>query len=160
MTEGHLGRCKGSMQDQGGDEHNACVPSRVQLSATPWTVACKFPLSIGLSRQEHWSELPFPPPGDRPDPGVKPMFNLKSPALAHRFFTTSATWDEHKMGMKWGRGQRRHLSRMLTEISCEATAWDNAHPEDLSNVPCAVSHTGASCPWPRGFTSESRFLYL
>ena len=41
--------------------------------ATPWTVACQAPLSMGFSRQEHWSGLPFPSPGDLPDPGIKPM---------------------------------------------------------------------------------------
>ena len=45
--------------------------SHVQLFATPWTVAHQAPLSTGLSRQEHWSRLPFPPPGDHPDPGIK-----------------------------------------------------------------------------------------
>ena len=44
--------------------------SRVQLFATLWTVACQSPLSMGFSRQEYWSGLPFPPPGDLPDPGI------------------------------------------------------------------------------------------
>ena len=46
--------------------------SRVWLFATPWTVACQSPLSIGFSRQEYWSGLPFPSPGDLPNPGIKP----------------------------------------------------------------------------------------
>ena len=46
--------------------------SHVQLFATPWTIACQTPLSMGFSRQEYWSGLPFPSPGDPPDPGVKP----------------------------------------------------------------------------------------
>ena len=50
--------------------------SRVQLSATPWTVAGQAPLSMGFS-QEYWSGLPFPPPGDLPNPGIDPA----SPAL-------------------------------------------------------------------------------
>ena len=54
---------------------------------TPWTVAHKAPLSVGFSRQEHWSGLPWPPPGDLPNAGIKPTF-LMSPALAGRFFTT------------------------------------------------------------------------
>ena len=58
--------------------------------ATPQPVACQAPLSMGFSRQEYWSGLPCPPPGDRPDPGIKPT-SLLSPALAGRFFTTSAT---------------------------------------------------------------------
>ena len=50
------------------------------------------PLSMGFSRQEYWSWLPCPPPGDLPNPGVEPS-SLMSPALASRFFTTSATWE-------------------------------------------------------------------
>ena len=46
--------------------------SHVQLFATPWTVAYQAPPSMGFSRQEYWSELPFPPPGDLPDPGIEP----------------------------------------------------------------------------------------
>ena len=45
-----------------------------------------------FSRQEYWSGLPFPIPGDFPDPGIKPWF-LTSPALAGGFFTTSTTWE-------------------------------------------------------------------
>ena len=51
---------------------------------TPWTIAVQAPLSVGFSRQESWSELPFPFPEHLPDPGIKPA----SPALAGRFFTT------------------------------------------------------------------------
>ena len=51
--------------------------SHVQLFATPWTVAHQAPLSMGFSRQEYWSGLPFPSPGDLPNPGIKP----RSPAL-------------------------------------------------------------------------------
>ena len=46
--------------------------SRVQLFATPWTVAYQAPLSMGFSRQECWSGLPFPSPGDLPNPGIEP----------------------------------------------------------------------------------------
>ena len=46
--------------------------SHVWLSVTPWTVAHQAPPSMGFSRQEYWSGLPFPSPGDLPDPGIKP----------------------------------------------------------------------------------------
>ena len=46
--------------------------SRVRLFATPWTVAYQAPTSMGFSRQEYWSGLPFPSPGDLPDPGIEP----------------------------------------------------------------------------------------
>ena len=70
--------------------NNVCVfvhaqpLSRVQLFATPGTVAHQVPLSTGFPRQEYWSGLPFPSPGDLLNPGIKPA----SPALAGGFFTT------------------------------------------------------------------------
>ena len=57
------------------------------LFATPQTVACQAPLSMEFSRQEYWSGLPFPPPGDLPDPGIEPKSPV-APALAGGFFTT------------------------------------------------------------------------
>ena len=59
----------------------------VSDSATPWTVAHQAPLSMGFSRQEYWSGLPCPTPGDLADPGIEPT-SPASPALAGRFFTT------------------------------------------------------------------------
>ena len=55
----------------------------------PWTVAHQAPLPVEFSRQEYWSELPFPPPGDLSDPGFEPE-SPASPALASQFFTTGA----------------------------------------------------------------------
>jgi len=55
-----------------------------------WTVACQAPLSMGFSRQEYWSGLPCPSPGDLPGPGIEPV-SPGFPALAGRFFTTSTT---------------------------------------------------------------------
>ena len=54
--------------------------NHAQLFATLWTVACQTPLSMGFSRQEYWSGLPYLPPGDLPNPGIEPMslmFNLQ-----------------------------------------------------------------------------------
>ena len=59
---------------------------------TPWTVTRQAPLYMEFSRQEYWSELPFLPPGDLPDPGME-LTSLASPALAGGFFTTSATYE-------------------------------------------------------------------
>ena len=61
--------------------------SVVSDSATPWTVPKQAPLSMGFPRQEYWSELPFPSPGDLSDPGIE-LASLTSPALAGRFFTS------------------------------------------------------------------------
>ena len=64
--------------------------SHVQLCGTLWTVALQTPLSMGFSRQEYWSGLPCPPPGDLSKPGIKPA-SLMSPAFVG-FFTTNVTW--------------------------------------------------------------------
>ena len=69
----------------------ACVLSHIRLFATPWTVACKTPLSMEFSREEYWSGLPFPFPGDLPNPGIKPV-SLVSPAFTSGFFTTEPPW--------------------------------------------------------------------
>ena len=60
--------------------------SCTRLFATLWTVAHQAPLSMGFPRQEYWSRLPVPPPGDLPHPGIKPASHM-SPALACGFFT-------------------------------------------------------------------------
>ena len=57
---------------------------------TAWTVARQAPPSMEFSRQEHWSGLPFPPPGDLPNPGIEPASLM---SLTGKFFTTSATWE-------------------------------------------------------------------
>ena len=67
--------------------------SRVQIFVTPWTVAHQFPLFMGFPRQEYWSGLPFPSPGDLPNPGIRPA----SPTLADRFFTTELPGKPHYM---------------------------------------------------------------
>ena len=62
----------------------ACMLSHIQLFVTPWTVARQASLSMGFPRQECWNGLPFPSPGDLPDPGIEPA----SPALAGECFST------------------------------------------------------------------------
>ena len=62
----------------------------------PWAVAHQAPLSMGFPRQEHWSVLQLPTPGDLPNPGIKPT-SLESPALAEGLFTTSTTWEDYIM---------------------------------------------------------------
>ena len=72
---------------------HACVLScisRVQLFVTLWTASHQAPLSMGFSRQEYWSRLPCPSPGDLPDSGIQPV-SLMSSALVGGFFTTSTT---------------------------------------------------------------------
>ena len=81
----------------------ACVLSRfshVRLFVTLWTVAHQAPLSMGLSWQEYQSGLPFPPPGDLPNPGIKSA-SLISPALAGWLFTSSTTWEAQSSNAVW-----------------------------------------------------------
>ena len=61
--------------------------SHVQLFATPWTVASQAPLSTGFPRQDYWSGLPFPSPGNLSDQGIE----LMSPTLASGFFTIESS---------------------------------------------------------------------
>ena len=58
---------------------------------TPWTITHQAPLSVGFPRQEYWSGLSFPPPGDLPKPGIQPV----SPELAGGFFTTEPPGKQH-----------------------------------------------------------------
>ena len=79
---GKGGRC-GTHWEIGIDIYILCVLSHfshVQLFAILWTVARQAPLSVEFSRQEYWSGLPFPSPGDLPDPGIEPQ-SPASPAL-------------------------------------------------------------------------------
>ena len=64
---------------------HVCLHSHVQLFAIAGTAACQAPLSMEFSRREYTGELPFPPPGDLPNPGMEPTSPV-SPALAARFF--------------------------------------------------------------------------
>ena len=83
-----------------------CVLSHVQLFVTSWTVAHQALLSMGFPRQEYWSGLPFPPPGDLPDPGIEPTFrwilyrhcHLRSQPVSYqwlfRWFTNNASMSD------------------------------------------------------------------
>ena len=73
--------CNNSYYALSATLHNmhACMLSGVLLFATPWAIVHQAPLSMGFSRQDYWSRLPFPPPGNLPNPGIEPM----SPHLLH-----------------------------------------------------------------------------
>ena len=75
MDKMHMKRCSASLIIESEVKVKSLSP--VRIFVTPWTVAYQAPLSMGFSRQECWSGLPFPSPGDLPDPGVEPG----SPAL-------------------------------------------------------------------------------
>ena len=84
--------CQSPGREDAADIEWVCFQllSRVQLFVTPWTVAHQAPLSLEFFWQECWSGVPFPTPGDLPNLGIVPS-SFASPALAHRFFISSAT---------------------------------------------------------------------
>ena len=94
MESGRVGHDRATKRTS--TSYTVCVLNRVQLFSTLGTLACQAPLSMGFSRHEYCSGLPCPAPGDLPDPGIEPM-SLRSPALAGRLFTTSATWEAQKL---------------------------------------------------------------
>ena len=94
--------------------------SRVGLFVAPWNVAHHAPLSMGFSRQEYWSGLPCPPPGDVPDPGIKPV-SLMSPALADRFFTTRAS--RETLSLLFGIHKHMTLFKVLRQPARKKSAW-------------------------------------
>ena len=80
------------------------------------TVAHQAPLSMGFSRQEYWSGLPFSSPGDLPNPGIKPT-SLMFPALAGGIFTTSSTWFSRNI-------ERLHEKKVMVIVfELLATNW-------------------------------------
>ena len=78
--------------------------SRVQLCVTLWAVALQAPLSMGFFQQEYWNGLPCPPPGDLPDPGIKPA-SPASPTLLVEFFIIDPLW--------------RFLKNLKVELPCD-----------------------------------------
>ena len=70
--------------------------SHVQLYATLWTIAHQDPLSMGVSREDYWSGLPCPPPGDLPEPGIEPMSLIS--CFGRQVLHHSATWEAHLCG--------------------------------------------------------------
>ena len=85
----------------------------------PWTAARQAPLPIGFSRQEYWGGLPFLPPADLPNPGIKPI-SLVSPTLASRFFIRkSRELDTWPFSVQMARGRDGHcgLVRSRMEVS-------------------------------------------
>ena len=95
--------------------HICSVTQRVHLFVTPWTAARQPPLSMGFSKQEFWSGLPFPIPGDLPNPGIKPV-SLSSPALAGGLFTTSAA--REAWNMQFSSVQSLRQVRLCDPMDC------------------------------------------
>ena len=108
--------------------------SHDQLFANLWTAARQGLLSMGFSRQEYWSGLPHPPPGDLPNPGIEPA-SLASPALAGRFFTTNASWEVPPNSTNISKKKKKNLglaNGALTRMM-QAESWIQLAPWSLSS---------------------------
>ena len=102
---------------QNSSVKGGCVFSRIQLFATPGAVAHQAPLSTGLFRQEYWSGLPFPSPGDLPNPGLKPE------SLASLAWQEDSLWLRQQKALKAGtsvdlritRGNEEQVLRLVSQ---------------------------------------------
>ena len=97
--------------------------SSVLPFTTPWTVADQAPPSMGFSRQEYWSGLPFPPPGDLPNPGIKPG----SPALQTRRFTIWATREALLGHLFWNVDHFKAFIKFVTILLLLCMFWFEGH---------------------------------
>ena len=101
--------------------------SHVRLFVTLWTITHQVPLSMGFFRQEYWSGLLFPPPGDLYNPGIKPA-SFVCLALAGKFFTTRITWEAQHVCMSMYLPTHMYLN----------TCYKNFH---VSSVTISSGHT-------------------
>ena len=113
--------------------------SRARLFATPWTAVHQAPLSVGFSRQEYWSRLPFPSPGDLPIPGIKPTPPV-SPALQADSLLSHRGTSREVMGVEVSHSEEQSVNAnqpLLTVISRQTQGpW--AGPVNLSAWPCSI----------------------
>ena len=101
--------------------------SRLQLFVTLWIVAHQAPLSVGFSRQECWSEVPFPPPRDlppcpHPHQGIKPA-SVVSAALAMKVFTTRAIWEALPNLCQLWISDKEMILRAGGKVYCMENGW-------------------------------------
>ena len=148
---------------------HGCVQSHfsyVRLSVTLWTVACQAPLSMGFSRQEYWSGLPCPLPGDLPNPRIKHAF-LTSSALAAGFFTTSTTWEAVQFSSvqslsrvrlfatPWIAARQASLSITNSQSSLKLTSIESVMPSSHLILCCPLLLLPPIPPSIRVFSNES-----
>ena len=113
--------------------------SRLTLCES-WTI----PVSMGFSRQEYWSGLPFPSPGNLPNPGIEPA-SPEAPASEGGFFTTSATWETPSSPITWSNIPQLWAPALSLSLVNPSPGW-NAKP-----LPTFV-------PWLLLFLMNLRFL--
>ena len=137
--------------------------SRVRLFGIPWAVVCQDPLSMEFSRQEYWSGVPFPSPGDLPDPGIKSW----SPAYEGGFFTFWATREAQRLEyncfqycVSTVQQSESAIHIPLSSLSRISSPPSHLHPSrsSQSNELSSLLHTAGSY-WP-SVTFNSAFWRL
>ena len=136
--------------------------SHVQPLETLYTVTHLAPLSMGFSRQEYWSGLPCPPPGDLPDPGIEPTF-LMSPALAVGFSTTSETSVQFSsvaqscptLATPWSIACQASLSITNSRSPTKLMSIESVIPSNHLILCCHLLLLPSTFPSIRVFSSES-----
>ena len=130
--------------------------SHVWLFVTPWIIACQAPLSMEFSRQNYWSGLPCPLPGDLPNPGTEPI-SLMSPALIGGFFNTSPTWEANKYRTPqqksatiwaWGAPNIQGLAKRANHSLCSSSSPQVSYvPQSYSiiRITCGVWKENTNC---------------
>ena len=125
--------------------------NQVQFFASLWTVDLQAPLSMGFPRQEYWSGLPFPSPGDLSDQTQgSNLCLLMSPAVAGGFFTTSATWETQSNPARMAIIQREKQNKTKQNKTCKyytraRARIANADSPKLSHA-CPLVDIGNSAP--------------
>ena len=119
--------------------------------ATLWTVAHQAPLSVGFSRQEYWSGLPFPPPVDLPDPGIE----TASPCLcsAGGFFTAKSP-GKHPQAMRCGHKKERETSCLdlyVQSLDFQRRANIKQISKHFKNTVCRKASMSLNPTWPMVF---------
>ena len=104
-----FGKFPDARKDWGQEEKGVTEDEMVGWHHWHWTVASQAPLSMEFSRQEYWSGLPFPFPGNLPNPGIKSM-SLKSPKLAGGFFTKAPPGKPYRASSSHQRKHKRIIS--------------------------------------------------
>ena len=117
--------------------------NHVWLFATPWTVACHIPLSVGFSRQEYWSGLPFPSPRDLPNPGIEP----RSPSTPGRLSTVWATREAHCLKAEAVMKKNTERRKIFVVLLWCSVQFSRSVVSD-SLQPHKSQHTRPPCPSP------------
>ena len=146
------------------------VLSHVWLFSTPWTVVCQAPLSMGFSRQEYWSGLPCPPPGDLSDPGIEPSFNCLQ-CRSCRFFTAEPPGFTipRERGAKYLVSWKQNSSFQSYLIPCEETKnwnyftimyYDRTKHWQIQLNYSVLASRHAAVEGPRGLTLTAFTVHL